>query len=236
MGITGNYQKCWQRTTSNTQLNHGRLKRILALIFVLMFLFAFKLSADLSGPGWHQINEAESVDPAAAQSLLSQQILEKQSENLLNSAQPSSQAQFSQSFSELIDTPELRELTRGLLNDPLRMFEYVVNRIEYVPYYGYLKGPQLTLLEQSGNDFDQAALLIVLLRTAGYSARFVYGTMTIPSAFDNNEQDIAHWLGIEQDPILVSQALSRGGIPFAFNGFDIEMTRVWVEVEIAGTT
>ncbi len=36
-------------------------------------------------------------------------------------------------------------------------------------YFGSKKGAQLTLLEKSGNDFDQAALLVALLRAQGYT-------------------------------------------------------------------
>src|SRR6266478_1740501 len=56
-------------------------------------------------------------------------------------------------------TPEIQALARGLENDPLRIFNYVHDHIRYVLYFGSKKGAQLTLLEKSGNDFDQCALL-----------------------------------------------------------------------------
>src|SRR2546428_10189399 len=66
-------------------------------------------------------------------------------------------------------TPEIQALARGLENDPLRIFNYVHDHIRYVLYFGSKKGAQLTLLEKSGNDFDQCALLVALLRAAGYT-------------------------------------------------------------------
>src|SRR5438552_384059 len=66
-------------------------------------------------------------------------------------------------------TPEIQALARGLENDPARIFDYVHDHIRHVLYFGSKKGAQLTLLERSGNDFDQCALLVSLLRAAGFT-------------------------------------------------------------------
>src|SRR5882724_1773571 len=66
-------------------------------------------------------------------------------------------------------SPEIKALARGLENDPLRIFDYVHDHIKHVFYYGSKKGAQLTLLDRSGNDFDQCALLVALMREAGYT-------------------------------------------------------------------
>ena len=44
----------------------------------------------------------------------------------------------------------------------LRIFNWVRNNVEYDCYHGLRKGAELTLLEGSGNDMDQCALLIKL--------------------------------------------------------------------------
>jgi transglutaminase-like putative cysteine protease len=67
-------------------------------------------------------------------------------------------------------TPEIEALARGLETDPRQLFAYVRDTIRYVHYFGSKKGAQLTLLERSGNDFDQCALLVALLRAAGHTA------------------------------------------------------------------
>src|SRR5207248_9750723 len=96
-------------------------------------------------------------------------------------------------------TPDIAALARGLENDPLRIFNYVHDHIRYVLYFGSKKGAQLTLLEKSGNDFDQCALLVALLRAAGftntgYSAGYEFGPMSLP--YDSaDHQDLHHWLG-----------------------------------------
>lgn len=77
-------------------------------------------------------------------------------------------------------TPEIQALARGLRNDPLRIFEYVHNYIGYECYYGSKKGAHMTLLEGSGNDMDQAALLVALLRAAGHTASYAHGPCVFP--------------------------------------------------------
>ena len=58
------------------------------------------------------------------------------------------------------------------------------------------KGRNLTLLEKSGNDFDQCALLVALLSAAGYSNNVAYqfGWEQIP--YDDPysyDYDLHHW-------------------------------------------
>src|SRR5262249_54541413 len=83
-------------------------------------------------------------------------------------------------------------------NDPLRIFNYVHDHIRYVLYFGSKKGAQLTLLEKSGNDFDQCALLVALLRAAGYTnAGYQFGWTCVP--YDNpdgSHRDLRHWFGL----------------------------------------
>src|SRR6266480_3415959 len=66
-------------------------------------------------------------------------------------------------------TPEIQALARGLESDPVRILNYVHDHIRHVLYFGAKKGAALTLLEKSGNDFDQSALLVALLNAAGYT-------------------------------------------------------------------
>src|SRR5258708_27480903 len=95
------------------------------------------------------------------------------------------------------NTPEIQALARGLENDPTRIYWYVHDYIKYVLYFGSKKGAQLTLLDKGGNDFDQCALLVSLLRAAGYSAQYQFGWMGIPyDATDGTENDLHHWLGL----------------------------------------
>ncbi len=96
------------------------------------------------------------------------------------------------------NTPQIQALAQGLQNDPTRIFNFVHNYINYVLYFGSKKGAQLTLLEKSGNDFDQCALMVALLRAAGYSdAAYQFGWMQVP--YDNPDgsgNDLHHWLNL----------------------------------------
>jgi RHS repeat-associated protein len=92
-------------------------------------------------------------------------------------------------------TPEIQALARGLLNEPLRIFNYVRNYMGYEHYYGCKKGAQLTLLERSGNDFDQASLLVALLRAAGYQAQYQSGFLLVPYQ-SSSGFDIVNWWGL----------------------------------------
>lgn len=89
---------------------------------------------------------------------------------------------------------EIQDLARGLENEPLRIFNYVHDHIRHVLYFGSKKGAQLTLLEKSGNDFDQCALLVALLRAAGHTnVAYQFGWMKIPYE-SSDHQDLRHWL------------------------------------------
>ena len=82
--------------------------------------------------------------------------------------------QTSSAIAEAI-TPDIQALAGNLGNDPTRIFNYVHDQIRYVHYFGSKKGAELTLLERSGNDFDQCALLSALLQAAGYSPGYQFG-------------------------------------------------------------
>jgi hypothetical protein len=131
---------------------------------------------------------------------------------------------------------EFTQLAAALDNDPRRIYQFVRNHFTYVPYYGALKGPLLTLKERSGNDFDQAAVLVELLRAAGFSANYQYGTMSIPLTAANNN-DMAHWLGTDGDATRIATIIASGGIPASVDSGTnayAALDRVWVVATING--
>jgi RHS repeat-associated protein len=127
-------------------------------------------------------------------------------------------------------TPEITELARALQYNPKLIYDYVHNHIKYVPYFGSLKGATLTLLDGSGNDFDQASLMIALLRASGYTASYEYGTMTIPG------YQLVNWLGTGYKWINIVLIFVYGGIPIEVqdNYSHALVTRVWVKANIDG--
>jgi len=107
---------------------------------------------------------------------------------------------------EVVFCDEVKDLADELGNDPVAMWEWVRNNVDYEPYYGSLKGPRETLLTRAGNDFDQAGLLISMLRYSGYPARFVRNTVRLDIERAKN------WLGIN-DPQSVGDMLSSNRVP-----------------------
>lgn len=158
-------------------------------------------------------------------------------------------------------TPEIEALARGLHYDPVKIFEFVSNYIEFEPYYGSKKGAHLTLLEGSGNDFDQASLLVSLLRASGKSPKYKYGAVDfsyttlqswvgldpIPYSFLNDAQFTSYFLGtpattVNRKLIASIEFFRSCGYFYSdpFDGGDGEVytsiPHVWVELNVDGVT
>ena len=136
-------------------------------------------------------------------------------------------------------TPEIESLARALRHDVDLIYEYVASQIDYDPIWGSHKGALGTLLDREGGDFDQASLMIALLRASGHTASYVYGQQRIVAA------DLVNWLGASDDPNVVAQLIgnsgrsidpSRNQVLTSGGGlFGVDLERVWVEVRIGGT-
>ncbi|OGR35177.1 MAG: hypothetical protein A2091_10950 [Desulfuromonadales bacterium GWD2_61_12] len=127
--------------------------------------------------------------------------------------------------------PEIRAKALELGNDPLKIYEWVRNNVEYVPTWGSIQGAQLTLETKQGNAFDNASLLIALLRAAGIQARYVTGTIELPI------DKIMNWNGGFTDPTAALEFMASGGVPIkaGMAGGRIVSARlehVWVEAFI----
>jgi len=182
-----------------------------------------KIKSSLNGPGWFDVR-GKVVTLIAAE-----KYFQTEKKKVLAAIAKSGKALLAGAAADT-SSSELTELARGLRNDPKLIFDYVHNNIDYVPYYGSLKGALLTYLDGSGNDFDQAALMIALLRISGYSAQYVYGTMTIPGT------NFSNWLGVDPTWQTISNVLALGGISISNLQADGTATipRVWVQATING--
>lgn len=125
-------------------------------------------------------------------------------------------------------TPEIQTLATGLENDPLAIYDYVHNHIDYVPSWGLLKNPRETLLAGAGNAFDQAALLAALLNAAGFQTRYVWGNIRLSKTAAMN------WVGAT-DPSAVGYVFANGGIPTTDEGSTLLITHIWLQVRDNGT-
>ncbi len=138
----------------------------------------------------------------------------------------------------------IAELARALRNDPDLIYEYVRNNIEYVPTWGIMKGEFGALLDNQGTAFDQAALMVALLRQSGYTASFVKGRISLTAA------QVRDWLGVDtanvcgvlnllgnaQIPTSSVIATAAGSCPGSTAALhSLKLEHVWVKVVIGGT-
>ncbi len=82
------------------------------------------------------------------------------------------------------------ELARALRHDVDLIYEHVRNNVEYVPLWGVKKGAFGAILDNQGTAFDQAALMVELLRQSGYTANYVKGRINLTAA------QVTDWLGV----------------------------------------
>ena len=125
-------------------------------------------------------------------------------------------------------TPDITALAASLGNQPLAIYQWVRNNIEFLPTYGSVQGSQMTLDARRGNAFDIASLLIALLRAAGIGARYVMGSVELPTA------TVMNWVGGAATPQIALKILAQGGvattaITSGANIIRIRVEHVWVE-------
>jgi transglutaminase-like putative cysteine protease len=123
-------------------------------------------------------------------------------------------------------TQEIRDLSAQLGNDPVKIYEYVRNTIDFEPTWGSIKGSVLTRWEKSGNAFDTASLLIALLRAANIPTRYVLGTIQVPAAQAQN------WVGGVATPQIAANILASGGVPASYSATHVTLEHVWVEAYV----
>lgn len=131
---------------------------------------------------------------------------------------------------EIQQSADIRSLAAALQNNPVAIYNYVRNNIQYKAGYGSLQGAAQTLQARSGNDIDTASLLIALNRAAGIPSRYVYGTVEVPA------QRLLNWLHV--DNISAAQSLlNQAGVPnkAILQGGQttaIQVEHVWVEAYV----
>jgi hypothetical protein len=118
----------------------GFIKKIYLVFFISISLFSFSLfsnvQAEIAVPGWHT-GTADPVTHAEAKayySAIQPMVLSQDVVALAYTGTPASATEI---------TPEIAELARALQYDPKLIYDYVHNHIDYVPYFGSLKGATL---------------------------------------------------------------------------------------------
>lgn len=128
-------------------------------------------------------------------------------------------------------TPAITAKAQELNYNPVKIYEYVRNNIEYVPTYGSIQGADMCLQTKLCNDFDTASLLIALLRASGIHAKYASGTIQLPI------EKVKNWMGGFTDSMEALRLLASTGVPTKglTEGGQIkyvQIEHVWVEAYI----
>jgi len=128
-------------------------------------------------------------------------------------------------------TDAIRTKADELDNDPVAIYQWVRNNIEFIPSHGSIQGADYTLHHMKGNAFDTSSLLVALLRAANVPARYAFGTVRIPT------DSVMNWVGGVKTPGAAGNLMGQGGIPNhglirAGEVTHHELEHVWVEAWI----
>ncbi len=128
---------------------------------------------------------------------------------------------------------EILGKAKDLGYDYVRIFEFVRNQVATEWYAGLQKGATGVLRTKAGNDVDQAALLVALLRASAAPARYVKGVVELPV------EAVAAEMGLA-DASLVPEALGRAGIAYTavVRGGRValvDMEHTWVAAQVPYT-
>jgi len=199
-----------------------------------------QLATGLSVPGWRGTLPSAHVSPEQERALQSTKPQSTTSSNVVRSSKLSVQNQSLAAQATIQSPTVISELARALKNDPDLIYQFVHDNIAFVPIYGVQKGAVGALLDGAGTPFDQAALMVALLRAAGYTANYLKGeVMLSPAQFQS-------WYGVDVSSACSTWEIpSAGRIPFFnywSNGSDcsypmqnMRLTHIWVKVNISGT-
>ncbi len=98
--------------------------------------------------------------------------LQEPAENAVSGTASPTEVALGSTLEFRLDDARLMALAQELQHDPRLIFRYLREQIDSQPYLGSRKGAWTTHLTRAGNDWDQASLLIALLRIAGIPARY----------------------------------------------------------------
>ncbi len=127
-------------------------------------------------------------------------------------------------------TPEITQLAADLDHNPVQIFNWVHNNVEFVPTWGSIQGAQLCLETRTCNAFDTSSLLIALLRVSGIPARYQMGTIEVPI------DQFMNWAGGFTDPDAAASLFASGGTPSVVRRVDeaskvrsVRLEHVWAK-------
>ncbi|MBI3546323.1 MAG: hypothetical protein HY081_06980 [Gammaproteobacteria bacterium] len=132
---------------------------------------------------------------------------------------------------EVVLTDAIRAKAAELEHNPVKIYNWVRNNVEWLPTWGATQDADVTLGSQRGNAFDIASLTIALFRASGIPARYVHGSIEVA------EDKFRNWAGGFTDVTAAANYASGGGIPITaiVNGgriTKVQLEHIWVEAAI----
>lgn len=94
-----------------------------------------------------------------------------------------------------------------------QVYAYVRNNVRTEWMFGLQRGAMGAIVDRSGTPFDQAHLMVEVLRQGNVDARYQFGTITLT---ETTLQQFSAWTGITK-ATAACQLLSSGGIPASVN-------------------
>lgn len=88
------------------------------------------------------------------------------------------------------DIPAIRELIDAQRTDPNTILQHIVSTFRTEHYAGMLKGPQATIADRAGNDYDLSNIVLLVLRQLGYTAHFIVREVLL------SERELLQYAGI----------------------------------------
>ncbi|UTW58744.1 hypothetical protein KFE96_00105 [Kordiimonas sp. SCSIO 12603] len=132
---------------------------------------------------------------------------------------------------------EIKELARALKYDPELIYNYVHDRIDIVPQFGLQKGALGTYLDGAGTSFDQAHLLVELLKEAAlHSDASISNVSYVIGKLRITEEEATDWFGQFSNLTQLCEMLSDGGIPRNACPGSARIMHVWVQAVVDGET
>lgn len=139
----------------------------------------------------------------------------------------------------------ITELARALNYNPDVIYQYIHNNVEIYPVYGVQKGSFGAVLDNQGTVYDQAMLMVDLLRASGFTASFTTGVIKLTAAQFNslygvdtsNVCGVLNLLGKGGIPVYAVTAVNAGSCPGNTSALvDVSVGHIWVKTVISGTT
>ena len=132
---------------------------------------------------------------------------------------------------EVVLTDAIKAKALELNYEPVRIYNWVRNNVEWLPTWGATQDADVTLGSKHGNALDIAGLLIALYRASGIPARYVHGTIEVP------EDKFRNWAGGFTSITAAAAYAASGGIPVTtiVSGGKItkvQLEHIWVEAAI----